>query len=140
MSQPPPPDQQPTSSNKIPQRALIGLVTLAALFFWTRYCVNHRVQVQQNHNAGKTVRYEVTSDSTMANFVTYEVTGGQRQDAKATLPWSYEFIEGSGFQALVVNAQNPGTGWISCKILVDGSVLSEQTSHGQYATVMCNGS
>ncbi len=91
-------------------------------------------------NAGKTARYEVIGDSGAANNVTYEINNGQQQDTKVALPWSKEFTIGQGFQPLVLNAQNAGGGSISCRILVDGSVVSEHTSTGQYAVVSCSGS
>ncbi len=91
-----------------------------------------------NQNAGKTVRYEVSSDSGAANNVTYMINNGEQQDTKVTLPWSKEFTVGEGFQPLVVNAQNAGSGSISCRILIDGKVVNEHTSDGQYAVVMCS--
>jgi uncharacterized protein YceK len=81
-------------------------------------------------NAGKTARYEVSGDSGMANNVTYEINNGQQQNNQVALPWSKEFTVGTGFQPLVLNAQNAGGGSISCRILVDGSVVSEHTSTG----------
>jgi Mycobacterium membrane protein len=57
-----------------------------------------------------------------------------------TLPWSKEFTVGQGFQPLVVNAQNAESGSISCRILIDGKVVNEHTSNGQYAVLMCSGS
>jgi hypothetical protein len=92
-----------------------------------------------NQNAGKTIRYEVDGAAAAMN-VTYMVDHGQEQDTKVTLPWSKEFTAGQGFQAFVVNAQNAGTGSISCRILIDGKVITEKTSNGQYAVVMCSGS
>jgi hypothetical protein len=84
-----------------------------------------------NQNAGKTIRYEVSGNSGAADFVTHEVNNGPEQDTKVRLPWSKELTAGQGFQALVLSAQNAGAGWISCRILVDGNVVSEHTSNGQ---------
>ena len=91
-------------------------------------------------NAGKTARYEVSGSASVANNVTYEINNGMQQNNNVVLPWSKEFTIGKGFQPLVVNAQNAGGGSISCRILVDGGVVSDHTSTGQYAVVSCSGS
>jgi hypothetical protein len=92
-----------------------------------------------NQGAGKTIRYEVTGDSGTANNVTYMINHGEQQETNVTLPWSKEFTADGKFQAFVVNAQNAAAGSISCKITVDGQVINQQTSNGQYAVVMCSG-
>ena len=117
------------------QRGLVGL--LISLAFTVGGCAIPGTGL--NHNAGKTIRYEVDGAAAATN-VTYMFDHGQEQDTKVTLPWSKEFTAGQGFQVFVVNAQNAGTGSISCRILVDGTVITEKTSNGQYAVVLCSGS
>ena len=134
--QPPPPQAQ-LARRSLPGRVpgAIGLlIALPALFGACAF------PGQLNQNAGKTIRYEVTGDSGVAQNVTYQVTGGQQQDTQVSLPWSKEFTAGTGFQAFVVTAQNAGSGSISCDIAVDGKIISQQTSNGQYAVVTCSGS
>jgi hypothetical protein len=121
-----------------PQAALASLVIQFAITVGG--CAPLNPNPVLNHNAGKTVRYEVSGDSGAANNVTYMINNGQQQDIKVALPWSKEFTIGQGFQPLVVNAQNAGAGSINCRILVDGRVISDHTSNGQYAVVMCSGS
>jgi hypothetical protein len=94
-------------------------------------------ELPKDENAGKTIRYEVTGASGAALNVTYMINEGEQQETKVKLPWSKEFTADQGFQTFVVNAQNAGPGSITCKILVDGKVMSEHTSNGQASVVMC---
>jgi hypothetical protein len=60
------------------------------------------------------VRNEITGDSGAAQKVTYMINQGEQQDTYVALPWSKEFTADQGFQTFVVNAQNSGSGSISC--------------------------
>lgn len=117
-----------------PQGGPAGLLLLIAIIVGG--CFPGRL----NQNAGKTIRYEVTGDSGAAQNVTYMINQGEQQETKVTLPWSKEFTADQGFQVFVVNAQNTGSGSITCTILVDGNVISQHTSNGQYAVVVCSSS
>ena len=91
-----------------------------------------------------TVTYEVTSDGS-AGAVTYITvangTVGQEQNTNAALPFTYTFEAQDGFNAYsLVGQAGAGASTISCKITVNGEVLVEQTSTGQYAVVTCAGS
>nr|WP_218862200.1 MmpS family transport accessory protein [Actinopolyspora biskrensis] len=93
---------------------------------------------QGGSGAGEVV-YEVTG-SGGANSITFGRGGQTSQNTNAELPWSKtaEAAEGMDFYSL--SAQNgQGGGDITCKITVDGEVLAENTSNGQYAVVSCNG-
>ncbi|MGW4123606.1 MmpS family transport accessory protein [Nocardia sp. NPDC004711] len=86
----------------------------------------------------KTVLYEVTSPSGSANSITYFGSdNGQQQETQADLPWSKQVVNDSTFAIVGVTAQNGGTGDITCRITVDGTVKTEQTSKGKYAVVSC---
>lgn len=95
------------------------------------------------------VVYEVTGDSATAGNVTYMTATngnvGTEQANGAPLPFTKEIIlEDKGlFEAnvfsLTAMTDDAGTS-ISCKITVDGEVIAEQTSTGQYAMVSCSGS
>ena len=86
-----------------------------------------------------TVRYEVTGPES-TNNITYSSTGsaGIAQENGAAAPWTKEvqFAEGS-FRVATLTAQNAGGGDITCRISVDGEVVSETTSSGEYAVVTC---
>lgn len=96
----------------------------------------------------RTVTYDVTSDGATAGNVTYLTFNnggsGQEQATDAALPFSkvIEIEEDGMFETSIfsLTAQAAeGATTISCKITVDGQVISEQTSTGQYAVVSCSG-
>jgi hypothetical protein len=93
--------------------------------------------------AGSTVVYEVLGQGT-ANNVTYMKEGfSQEQQTEAKLPFRKELQfkdEVGSFAPLSLVAQNGSRGGdITCRITVDGKVVGESTSSGQYAVVTCNG-
>jgi len=87
-----------------------------------------------------TVVYEVTG-SGRASSVTYNSDGGGSiaQEASVKLPWRKEISVDRGFSITTVSAQNAGSGSITCRIIVDGEVVKENTSSGQYSIVTCTG-
>jgi hypothetical protein len=90
--------------------------------------------------ASGTVVYEVTSDSGTANNITYfGEDGNQSQETGAALPWRSKEFDKSKTTLKTVTAQNGGDGTITCKIIVDGKVQTENSSNGQYAVVTCQG-
>jgi hypothetical protein len=97
----------------------------------------------------RTVVYDVTSDAATSGNVTYLTfnagAAGQEQATDAPLPFTKEIVldddalfESSIFSLVAQAAVGATT--ISCKITVDGEVISEQTSTGEYAVVSCSGS
>ncbi|TAM62734.1 MAG: hypothetical protein EPN51_28980 [Mycobacterium sp.] len=70
------------------------------------------------------VRYEVNGPA-VAEFIYYETDTGQLHQVNAPLPWSTEFT-GFGGEVFTLSAQGPGP--ISCKIFVDGNVVSAATA------------
>lgn len=94
-------------------------------------------------DAGSLVVYEVLGKGTAGN-VTYSKEGfAQEQHTSVRLPWRKElrFADRVGvFSPLSLVAQNGAQGGsITCRVLVDGEVVGESTSSGQYAVVTCNG-
>lgn len=92
------------------------------------------------------VVYELTGTSTDAT-VTYSTwsdgKSGTEQATGQTLPWSKTFTVTKGgdfdFKAFTLTGTNGQTGTdIGCKITIGGKVVSQQTSTGAYASVMCN--
>lgn len=80
------------------------------------------------------VRYEVNGPA-VAEFIYYQTDTGQLHQVNAPLPWSTQFT-GFGGEVFTVSAQGPGP--ISCKILVDGNVVSAATaSVGTPARTVC---
>lgn len=58
------------------------------------------------------------------------------QVSSAQLPWRTE-VQASDAFVPTLSAQNAGSGTITCRITVDGTVVSEVTSQGAYAMAMC---
>jgi Mycobacterium membrane protein len=99
---------------------------------------------QAGTGSGSVVVYEVIGKGTAKN-ITYMKEGfSQEQQTSAKLPWKKElqFKEKIGpiSSPLSLIAQNgASSGDITCRISVDGKVVGESTSNGQYAVVTCNG-
>jgi hypothetical protein len=71
----------------------------------------------------------------VAEFIYYQTDDGQLHQVNAPLPWSTEFT-GFGGQVFTVSAQGPAP--ISCKILLDGNVVSAATATtGAPARTVC---
>ncbi|CAM4091409.1 Mycobacterium membrane protein [Mycobacterium basiliense] len=79
------------------------------------------------------VRYEVSGGG-VADYISYQTEHGQRHATNVGLPWSSEFT-GFGGQVFVLSAQGPGA--ITCRIVVDGTVVTEQTATGAPGHTVC---
>lgn len=87
---------------------------------------------------GKSIRYEVISDSGSLNSVTwFDEDSALQQDQNVSAPWSLTVENPSSFVIAGVGAQTDGTS-VTCRVIVDGVVEDEQTATGQYAVVNCN--
>jgi predicted secreted Zn-dependent protease len=80
------------------------------------------------------VRYEVSGNSPTAEYLSFQSDTGQHQQANVRLPWSTEFKPFGG-EVFVVSAQGPGT--LTCRILVNGSVVNQATANGLPARTVC---
>ena len=87
-----------------------------------------------------TVVYEITGSGKASN-VTYSADGSAsiNQETNVRLPWRKEMTVEREFAITSVTAQNGGSGEIACKIIVDGRVVKEGTSSGQFSVVSCTG-
>lgn len=83
-----------------------------------------------------TVVFEVTGPP--AADVTFGVGTDQAQENGVTLPWRKEQKVSADVLITVLLAQNKGSGDISCKITVDGKVVKENKSSGEFAIVTCS--
>jgi hypothetical protein len=85
------------------------------------------------------VRYELLGPP-LAGFVTFSAArpGLVEPRSPVQLPWRTEFDASQGFIP-TITAQNAGEGAISCRITVDGAVVSDVTSDGEYAVATCTG-
>ncbi|WP_309115951.1 MmpS family transport accessory protein [Saccharothrix sp.] len=92
--------------------------------------------------AARVVLYEVLGSGT-ANNITYTTDGltSTEQVGQAPLPWSkqIELPPGEAMQFVSIVAQaGKGTTEITARITVDGKVVKEGKSSGQYAVVTVN--
>ena len=82
----------------------------------------------------RTARFEVTAEGTEVLRLTYaspDESHMLRSDRDTiTLPWSAELEIPEGPGGLLVSAVNdqPGTGTVTCRLLVGGKVVSESTN------------
>jgi hypothetical protein len=80
------------------------------------------------------VRYEVTGPA-VAQTLTYQLDTGQRHIVNVPLPWSTSFT-GYGGQTFVLSAEAPGS--VTCRITVNGNVVSNNTAKGAPARTVCS--
>jgi hypothetical protein len=87
------------------------------------------------HADGPTkVTYELSGSAPIADYVSYQVESGQRQQAHVALPWKTDFTV-LGDRVFVISAQSAGS--ITCTILVDGKVVNQATANGTPARTVC---
>lgn len=84
------------------------------------------------------VTYEIIGSSKASN-VTYNTDGGGSisQEANVKLPWRKEIAIERGLAVATLTAQNGDSGELTCRISVDGQVVKEAKSSGQFAVVSC---
>jgi Mycobacterium membrane protein len=82
------------------------------------------------------VTYQLSGSAPVADYISYEADNdAQRQQAHVPLPWTTQFTV-VGNKVYVISAQSPGS--ITCKILIDGNVVSEATASGAPARTVCS--
>ena len=93
--------------------------------------------------AQDTIVYTITGGH--ASDITYVQPGESFQESQITdrtaLPWSKTWtLDPSGYEqfSLTIEAQNAGGGTIGCSITVDGKVIAQNSSSGEYAVVTCS--
>lgn len=86
---------------------------------------------------GRKVVIEVAGAKRASN-ITYLLDGDTSQDNGVKLPWKKTLVSTDALMIVAVNAQNAGGGKITCKITVDGKVVKQNASTGEYAIVDCN--
>ncbi|WIN00368.1 MmpS family transport accessory protein [Actinoplanes oblitus] len=69
--------------------------------------------------------------------ITYGLNSDQSQDNGVKVPWKKTMSSGEAMIVATVLAQNKGAGTIKCRITVDGKVVKENASKGEYAVVTC---
>jgi hypothetical protein len=80
------------------------------------------------------VRYEVSGPA-VAETLTFQLDTGQRHQVNVPLPWSTEFTAFGG-QVFVLSAQAEGA--VTCRILINGTEVSNNTAKGAPAHTVCS--
>jgi hypothetical protein len=80
-----------------------------------------------------TVRYEISGPG-VAETINYQLPTGQKHEVNVKLPWSTEFTQFGG-QVFVLSAQAQGT--VTCRILIDGNTVSDNTATGTPGHTVC---
>jgi Mycobacterium membrane protein len=84
------------------------------------------------------IRYEVSGAPGTAEYLTYELDYGQAHETNVSLPWSKQFHPAStSSRSFLLSAQGHGPGSLTCRILIDGRVVSQATASGQPARTVC---
>src|ERR1700730_13126108 len=82
------------------------------------------------------VTYQLSGSAPVADYISYQMdNNAQRQQAQVPLPWTTQFNV-IGNKVYVISAQSAGS--ITCKILIDGNVVSEATASGAPARTVCS--
>lgn len=87
------------------------------------------------------VQYSVWGNGSTASSVTYSIPNGafsQSQVGDASIPWSVTLPISGSFNAFVLLAQAGDGNSISCAITINGQIVDQQTSTGQYTIVTCS--
>lgn len=96
---------------------------------------------KQTGKSERIVVFEVAGTAASASNITYGLGGNMSQDNGQKLPWSKQAKSTDAFLFTSLSAQSAGgSGTITCKVTVDGKLVAENTSQGQYAVVTCSGS
>lgn len=116
-----------------------GVVLILALLVAAGFTISAN---EGDEHAGSeiTVTYEVRGASAEAAVTYLGQDRGMAQETGVSLPWSKD-VPVRGWDRIVsmTAANGPTGGDITCRILVDGRVMTEQTSSGPYASVSCSG-
>lgn len=95
----------------------------------------------QTGKSERTVVFEVAGTTGSASNISYGMGANLSQDNGQKLPWRKESKSTDALLLTSLSAQSAGgSGTITCKITVDGALVAENTSQGQYAVVTCSGS
>ncbi|MDQ4117653.1 MAG: MmpS family protein, partial [Actinomycetota bacterium] len=88
--------------------------------------------------AGAQVTYEVNG-SGKAGSITFGRGPAVAQATDAPLPWKQDSPAAQEPSDYTLAAVSGDGGEISCRILVGGAVIAEDSAKGDYAAVSCNG-
>jgi len=107
-------------------KTIIAYLVLASIILGCGLC-----STADKLTNGKSVKYEVTGTSGSVSITIYNSTGGIEQYNDVTTPWDKTIYMKEGF--MYVSAQNQkDRGTVKVKIYVDGDLVKESASEGEY--------
>lgn len=122
--------------------AIVMIFTYTGMFFSS---VSDSIKkTEKENNTPVSVVYEVdgtSTDSTITYSTYSNGTSGSEQASNQSLPFTKTVTGTKGWSGYTLTGSNGNENTsISCKITVDGKVVSQQTSTGAYSTVTCSSS
>jgi cytoskeletal protein RodZ len=153
-------DNETEPESKLARRGLLilgiaaAVVGVLALINWYVYANHGTVSYSSKSGSSNTsavsstreVLYEVEGTATSAD-ITYETPSGTAQASNKRVPLGNKESGKPGIALTMerddfvyISAQNQGSsGTVTCKITVDGVLISTVTSSGAYAIASCKG-
>jgi hypothetical protein len=116
---------------------LIALATILTVSAGTAPGTANATARPQSPSSNRQIRYEVSGAPGTAEYLTYEIDFGQAHETNVSLPWSKQFTSSTSAYSFLVSAQGHGPGSLTCRILIDGRVVSQATASGQPARTVC---
>jgi hypothetical protein len=84
------------------------------------------------------VTYRVESDAPLSTVAYYDAMNNMTSLQNLPASWSTSFTGKATIQLHSMSAQTTGE-HVSCKIIVDGTVIAEQSATGRYSVSVCAG-
>lgn len=134
----PPPEYRPSPQQARWPWITAGLVLVLVLAFAGVFMFSGN----DDENAVEeiTVTYEVRGTGAEAAVTYMGWDQGMTRETAVSLPWRKDVLMGAWGRIVSMTAANgPDGGDITCRILVGGRVMTEQTSSGPYASASCSG-
>jgi hypothetical protein len=139
----------PARTRKSPWRIVLGIAVVGAILVgitsWAT-AGNKTSSSGSSSSSTRTVLYEVEGTATSVD-ITFETPSGTSQGSNKKVPLANRDSGKRGISVTMdrgdfvyISAQNQGkTGTVTCKISVDGVLVSKVTSSGAYAIASCDG-
>ena len=132
---PEPPQKNRRTAPSILFAVVVGFAAIVAIGDTPGANAVVRPQTAPKYDA--TVRYEVSGAPGTAEYLTYEIDYAQAHETNVRLPWSKQFTADPAGHTFLLSAQGTGSSTLTCRILVDGKLVSQATASGQPARTVC---
>ena len=126
---------------KSPTLLIIALVSLM-LLCWVSQCSNgtstRNIRVEPTKRLFYDVEYIIESTNRRYDITYNNQDGNTEQMDVSSVTWNKKMVTTSGYFAYI-SAQVDGSGTITCKIKLNGIVVEQATSKGEYVIATCSG-